>query len=106
MEVSSTGGPRYSRTFYLRTRLFTFTKLVKNDNFLVKNGLFICERREFFFASGKTQVAKIGAWHAFWPAEQENQFKCFFSGKPFSYNSIFNLAYIRSSNSAGLVFPV
>ena len=40
-----TGGPRYSRTFYLRIRLFTFAKLVKNANFLVKNGLFICEFR-------------------------------------------------------------
>jgi len=37
---ANTGSPRYSRT-----RLFTFTKLVKNDNFLVKNGLFICEFR-------------------------------------------------------------
>ncbi len=39
----STGGPRYSRSFYLRIRLFTLDKMVQNDNFLVKNGLFICE---------------------------------------------------------------
>ncbi len=38
-----TGGPRYSRTFYLRIRLFTSTKRVQNNNFPVKIGLFICE---------------------------------------------------------------
>ncbi len=38
-----TGGPRYSRTFYLRIRSFTLTKIAKKDNFQVKNGLFICE---------------------------------------------------------------
>ena len=36
-----TGGPRNLRTFYLRIRLFTLVKLVQNDNFLVRNGLFI-----------------------------------------------------------------
>jgi len=40
-----TGGPRYSQTFYLRIRLFSLTKLVKDDNYLGKNGLFICEFR-------------------------------------------------------------
>ena len=35
-----TGSPRY-----LRIRLFTWTILVKKDNFLVKSGLFICEFR-------------------------------------------------------------
>jgi hypothetical protein len=39
----STGGPRYSRTFYLRIRVFTFEKLVQIDTFQVKNGLFIYE---------------------------------------------------------------
>ncbi len=38
-----TGGPRYSRTFYLRIRLFTLTKRVQNNNFSVKTGLFFCE---------------------------------------------------------------
>jgi hypothetical protein len=37
------GGPRYSRTFYLQIRLFISTKRVQNNNFPVKNGLFICE---------------------------------------------------------------
>ncbi len=37
------GGPRYSLTFYLRIRLIAWTKRVQNKNFLVKNGLFICE---------------------------------------------------------------
>jgi hypothetical protein len=32
-----TGGPRYSRTFYLRICLFTLKKMVQNDNFPVKN---------------------------------------------------------------------
>ncbi len=36
-------GLRYSRTFYLRIRLFTLAKSGQNDYFLVKNGLFICE---------------------------------------------------------------
>jgi len=40
---SDTGGPRNSQTFYLRIRLFTLGKVVQNNNFLVKNGLFICE---------------------------------------------------------------
>ncbi len=34
---------RYSRTFYLQIRLLTLAKMVQNDNFPVKNGLFICE---------------------------------------------------------------
>ncbi len=34
---------RYSRTFYMRIRLFTFAKIFQNDNFPVKNGLFICD---------------------------------------------------------------
>ena len=38
-QKSHTGGPRYSRTFYLRIRLFTLGKLVQNDHSLVKNGL-------------------------------------------------------------------
>ena len=38
-----TGGSHYSRTFYLQICLSTLTKWVKNDNFLVKSGLFICE---------------------------------------------------------------
>ncbi len=40
---SYTGGPRYSRTFYLRIRFFTLEKMVQKDNFPVKNGLFIFE---------------------------------------------------------------
>jgi len=43
--VSSTGGPRNLRTFYLRVRLFTLGKVVQNNNFQVKNGLFIREFR-------------------------------------------------------------
>jgi hypothetical protein len=39
IELSSTGGPRYSQTFYLRS-LFTLTKLVKNDNFSSQNWTF------------------------------------------------------------------
>ncbi len=35
------GGPRYSRTFYLRIRLSTSRKRVKNSNCPVKDGLFI-----------------------------------------------------------------
>ncbi len=31
--IMSTGGPRYSRTFYLRICLFTSTKRVQNNNF-------------------------------------------------------------------------
>ena len=38
MNKKITGGPRYSRTLYLQIR---FLSLVKNDNFLVQNGLFI-----------------------------------------------------------------
>jgi hypothetical protein len=38
-----TVGPRYSRTFYLKFSLFTFAKNDQNDNFPVKNELFICE---------------------------------------------------------------
>jgi len=41
----NTGGPRNSWTFYLRICLFTLWKVVQNNNFLVKNGLFICEFR-------------------------------------------------------------
>ena len=41
--VKGTGGLCYLRTFYLQIRLFTLAKLVLNDDFLVKNGLFICE---------------------------------------------------------------
>jgi len=36
-----TGGPRNSQTFYLQIRLFTLGKVVPNNTFLVKNGLFI-----------------------------------------------------------------
>jgi hypothetical protein len=36
----STGGPRYSRTFYLRIRLFTLEKMIQNDNFQVENWTF------------------------------------------------------------------
>ncbi len=43
--ILSTGGPRNSRTFYLQIRLFTLSKVVQNNNFLVKNGLFIREFR-------------------------------------------------------------
>ncbi len=39
----STASPRYSRTIYLRIRFFTFKKMVQNDKFPVKNGLFICD---------------------------------------------------------------
>jgi len=37
--IPYTGDPCYLRTFYLQICLFTLTKLIKNDNFLVKNGL-------------------------------------------------------------------
>ncbi len=37
-----TGDPRYSRTFYLRNRFFTLEKMVRNDSFPVKKGLFTC----------------------------------------------------------------
>ncbi len=40
---TSTGNLHYSRTFYLRFCLFTLEKMVQNDNFPVKNGLFICK---------------------------------------------------------------
>ncbi len=53
-EGRCTGGPRYSRTFYLRIRLFTLTKLVKNDNFLVKNG--------FSFANSGFTVQNDGTY--------------------------------------------
>ncbi len=36
----NTGGPRYSRTFYLQICLLLSTKMVQNNNFPVKNGLF------------------------------------------------------------------
>jgi len=36
----STGGPRNSRTFYLRIRLFTLGNVIQNNKFLVKNGTF------------------------------------------------------------------
>ena len=39
----NTGGLRFLRIFYLQICLFTLVKLVQNDNFLVKNGLFICK---------------------------------------------------------------
>ncbi len=39
----SSGGPRYTRTFYLQTCLFSSAKLVQKDSFLVKKGLFICK---------------------------------------------------------------
>jgi hypothetical protein len=35
--------PHYFRTFYLQICLFTLTKMAQNDNFPVKNDLFICE---------------------------------------------------------------
>ncbi len=43
VSMKSTRGPSYSRTFYLRIRLFTSTKSVQTNNFQVKTGLFICE---------------------------------------------------------------
>jgi hypothetical protein len=39
----NTGIPRYLRTFYMRIRLFTLSKMIQNHTFPVKNGLFICK---------------------------------------------------------------
>ena len=41
--VHHTGGPRYTRSFYMRIRLFTYEKLVEKAKFLVNVCLFICE---------------------------------------------------------------
>jgi hypothetical protein len=43
--ILRTGGPRNSRTYYLQICLFTLGKVVQNNNFRVKNGLFILEFR-------------------------------------------------------------
>ncbi len=43
LRFDCTGKPRYSRSFYLRIRLYTLETLALNARFLVKMRLFICE---------------------------------------------------------------
>ncbi len=56
--VLNTGGPRYSRSFYLRIRLFTLRKMVRTDNFTDKNGLFFCEFK-FAVKNDETYLPRI-----------------------------------------------
>ena len=51
----ATGGPRYSRAFYMQIWLFTMSKLVQNANFVVKNEHFIYE----FSIRGKNMTERI-----------------------------------------------
>ncbi len=55
----NTVDPRYSQTFYLQNRLFTFTKLVKNDNFQVKIWLLLWENSVFAVRHDGTYLPRI-----------------------------------------------